>query len=154
VGPYIKETEAAAQALGLQLHAFEVRSPDEFDQAFAAMTSAHADALLVLPSAQFFSHQHVAERVAALAMTHRLPTIFGNREVVEAGGLMSYGPNYDEFYRRAATYVDKILKGTTPAELPVEQPMKFELVLNLKTAKALGITMPPMLLFQADVVLQ
>jgi putative ABC transport system substrate-binding protein len=73
---------------------------------------------------------------------------------VEAGGLMSYGPNYDEFYRRAATYVDKILKGTTPAELPVEQPIKFELVLNLKTAKALGITMPPMLLFQADVVLQ
>jgi ABC-type uncharacterized transport system substrate-binding protein len=154
VGPYLKETEAAAQALGLQLHALEVRSPDEFDQAFAAMTRAQADALLVLPSAQFFSHQRVAERVAELATTHQLPTMFGNREVVEAGGLMSYGPNYDEFYRRAATYVDKILKGTTPADLPVEQPMKFELVLNLKTAKALGITIPPILLFQADAVLQ
>jgi putative ABC transport system substrate-binding protein len=154
VGPYIKETEAAAQALGLQLHAFEVGSPDEFDQAFAAMTSAQADALIVIPGAQFFSHQRVAERVAELAMAHRLPTMFGNREAVEAGGLMSYGPNYDDFYRRAATYVDRILKGTTPADLPVEQPMKFELVLNLKTAKALGITISPMFLFQADAVLQ
>ena len=117
------------------------------------MSSEHADALVVLPSAPFFSHQRVAERVAALAMTHRLPTMFGGREVTEAGGLMSYGPNDDDFYRRAATYVDKILKGTKPADLPVEQPMKFELVLNLKTAKALGITMPPSLLL-ADEVLQ
>jgi putative ABC transport system substrate-binding protein len=153
-GPYITETQAAAQAFGLQLQAFEVGSPDEFDQAFAAMTSAHADALVVIPGAQFFSHQRVVERVAALAMTHQLPTMFGNREAVEAGGLMSYGPNYDEFYRRAATYVDKILKGATPAELPVEQPMKFELIINLKTAKALGITMPPSLLLLADEVIK
>jgi putative ABC transport system substrate-binding protein len=115
------------------------------------MTRAHADALVVLPSAQIGSHQRV---VAELAMAHRLPTMFGGRDAAEAGGLMSYGPNYADFYRRAATYVDKILKGTKPAELPVEQPMKFELVLNLKTAKALGITMPPLLLFQADEVLQ
>src|SRR5438132_6738971 len=154
VGPYVKATQAAAQALGLQLQALAVGSPDEFDQAFAAMTREHADALVVLPSAQFFSHQHVAERVAALAMTHRLPTMFGGREVTEAGGLMSYGPNYDDFYRRAAIYVDKILKGTKPADLPVEQPMKFELVINLKTAKALGITMPPSLLLLADEVIR
>jgi putative ABC transport system substrate-binding protein len=151
VGPYVKETQAAAKALGLQLHALEVGSPDALEQAFAAMTSAHADALVVLPSAQIGSHQRV---VVELAMTHQLPAMFGGREATEAGGLMSYGPNYAEFYRRAATYVDKILKGTKPADLPVEQPMKFELVINLKTAKALGITMPPRLLFQADEVLQ
>jgi putative ABC transport system substrate-binding protein len=150
VGPYVKETQAAAQALGLQLHALEVGSPDALEQAFASMTDAHAEALVVLPSAQFFSHQ----RVAALAMTHQLPTMFGNREAVEAGGLMSYGPNYAEFYRRAATYVVKILKGTTPADLPVEQPMKFELVINLKTAQALGITIPPTFLFLADEVIK
>jgi putative tryptophan/tyrosine transport system substrate-binding protein len=151
VGPYLKETQAAAQALGLQLHALEVGSPDALAQAFVAMTRAHADALVVLPSAQIGSHQRV---VAELAMTHQLPTMFGGRGDAEAGGLMSYGPNYADFYRRAATYVDKVLKGTKPAELPVEQPMKFELVINLKTAKALGITMPPLLLFQADEVLQ
>jgi ABC-type uncharacterized transport system substrate-binding protein len=151
VGSYLTETQAAAQALGLQLQALEVESPDALDQAFAAMTRAHADALVVLPSAQIGSHQRV---VAELAMAHRLPTMFGGRDAAEAGGLMSYGPNYAEFYRRAATYVDKILKGTKPADLPVEQPMKFELVLNFKTAKALGITMPPLLLFQADEVLQ
>ena len=128
-----------------------MRSPDAFDQVFAAMTREHADALVVLPSAQLFSHQRV---VAELAMTHRLPTMFGQREAAEAGGLLSYGPHYDDFYRRAATYVDKILKGAKPADLPVEQPMKFELVINLKTAKALGITIPPMLLFQADEVIQ
>jgi putative ABC transport system substrate-binding protein len=153
-GPYVTETQAAAQALGLQLHAFEVGDPDALEQAFAAMTSVHAEALVVLPSAQFSSHQPVAERVAELAMTHRLPTMFGNREAVEAGGLMSYGPNYADFYRRAATYVDKILKGATPADLPVEQPMKFELVINLKTAQTLGLTIPPILLFQADEVIK
>ena len=153
-GGVFTETQAAAQALGLQLHALEVGSPDALEQVFAAMTSTHAEALVVLPSAQFFSHQRVYERVAELAMAHRLPTMFGGREAVEAGGLMSYGPNYDEFYRRAATYVVKILKGATPADLPVEQPLKFELVLNLKTAKALGITVPPLILFQADEVIK
>jgi putative tryptophan/tyrosine transport system substrate-binding protein len=151
VGSYLQETQAAAQALGLQLQALEVGSPEALDQAFAAMTREPADALVVLPSAQIGSHQRV---VAELAMAHRLPTMFGGRGDAEAGGLMSYGPNYADFYRRAATYVDKILKGTKPADLPVEQPMKFELVINLKTAKALGITMPPLLLFQADAVLQ
>jgi putative tryptophan/tyrosine transport system substrate-binding protein len=151
VGPYIKETQAAAQALGLQLQALEVGSPDALDQAFAAMTRAHADALVVIPSAQFFSDQRV---VAELAMTHRLPTMFGQREAAEAGGLMSYGPHYADFYRRAATYVDKILKGAKPADLPVEQPTKFELVINLKTAQALGLTIPPILLFQADEVIR
>ena len=120
---YVTETQTAAQALGLQLHALEVGRPDALEQAFATMTREHAEALVVLPSAQFSSHQRMAERVAELAITHRLPTMFGNREAVEAGGLMSYGPNYAEFYRRAATYVDKILKGATPADLPVEQPM-------------------------------
>ncbi len=151
VGPYLTETQAAAQALGLQLQALEVESPDALDQAFAAMTRAHADALVVLPSAQMGSHQHV---VAELAMTHRLPTMFGGRGDAEAGDLMSYGLNYADFYRRAATYVDKILKGATPADLPVEQPLRFELVINLKTAKALGITMPPTVLFQADEVIK
>jgi putative tryptophan/tyrosine transport system substrate-binding protein len=151
VGPYVKETQAAAQALGLQRQALEVGSPDALDQAFAAMTRAHADALVVLPSAQFFNDQRV---VAELAMTHRLPTMFGQREAAAAGGPISYGPHYAEFYRRAATYVDKILKGATPADLPVEQTMKFELVINLKTAQALGLTIPPTLLFQADEVIR
>ncbi len=151
IGPYLKETQAAAQALGLQLQALEVGSPDALDQAFAAMTREHADALVVLPSAQIGSHQRV---VAELAMTHQLPTMFGGRGDAEAGGLMSYGPNYADFYRRAATYVDKILKGTKPADLPVEQPMKFELIINLKTAQALGITIPPLILFQADEVIK
>jgi putative tryptophan/tyrosine transport system substrate-binding protein len=151
VGPYLTETQAAAQALGLQLQALEVGSSDAFAQAFAAMTRAHAEALVVIPSAQISSHQRV---VAELAMTHRLPTMFGQREDAAAGGLMSYGPKYAEFYRRAATYVDKILKGAKPADLPVEQPMKFELVINLKTAQALGITMPPTVLFQADEVIK
>src|SRR5712692_11280599 len=150
-GPYVKETQAAAQALGLQLQALEVGSPDALDQAFAAMTREHADALVVLPSAQIGSHQRV---VAELAMTHQLPTMFGQRGDAEVGGLMSYGPNYAEFYRRAATYVDKILKGTKPGALPVEQPMKFELVINLKTAQALGIAIPPTLLFLADEVIR
>jgi ABC-type uncharacterized transport system substrate-binding protein len=150
-GPYVKETQAAAQALGLHLHAFEVGNPDALEPAFAAMTRAHADALVVLPSGQIESHMRV---VAELAMAHRLPTMFGGREGAEAGGLMSYGPYYADLYRRAATYVDKILKGTKPADLPVEQPTKFELVLNLKTAKALGITMPPSLLLLANEVIQ
>jgi putative tryptophan/tyrosine transport system substrate-binding protein len=115
------------------------------------MTRAHAEALVVIPSAQISSHQRV---VAELALTHRLPTMFGQREDAAAGGLMSYGPKYAEFYRRAATYVDKILKGAKPTDLPVEQAMQFELIINLKTAKALGITMPPSLLLLADEVIQ
>ena len=151
VGPYVKETQDAAQALGLQLQALEVGGPEAWEQAFAAMTREHADALVVLPSGQIESHQRV---VAELAMAHRLPTMFGAREATEAGGLMSYGPDYADLYRRAATYVDKILKGAKPANLPVEQAMKFKLVINLKTAKALGLTIPQSLLVRADEVIQ
>jgi len=151
MGSYVTETQAAAQALGLQLQALEVRSPNEFDQAFAAMTSEHADALVMIPSALFFSHRR---QLAALAVQHRLPAIFMEREFVDAGGLMAYGPSLSDLSRRAATYVDKILKGAKPADLPIEQPMKFELVINLKTAKALGLTVPPSLLFQANEVIR
>jgi putative ABC transport system substrate-binding protein len=151
VGPYLKETQAAAQALGLQLHALAVRSPDEFDQAFAAMTRAHADALVLMPSGLFFSHH---TQLAALAVQHRLPAMFMEREFVEAGGLMAYGPSLADLSRRAATYVHKLLQGAKPADLPVEQPTKFELIINLKTAKELGLTIPPTVLFQADEVLK
>jgi len=151
MGSYVTETQAAAQALGLQLQALEVRSPNEFDQAFAAMTSEHADALVMIPSGLFFSHRR---QLAALAVQHRLPAIFMEREFVDAGGLMAYGPSLSDLSRRAATYVDKILKGAKPADLPIEQPMKFELVINLKTAKALGLTVPPSLLFQANEVIR
>jgi putative tryptophan/tyrosine transport system substrate-binding protein len=146
-----KETQTAAHALGLPLQSLEVRGPDEFDQAFAAMTREHADALVVLSNPLFFGHRR---QLAELAVKHRLPAIFLFREYVEAGGLMAYGANLNAMYRRAAYYVDRILKGTKPADLPVEQPMKFELVINLKTAQTLGITIPATLLFQADEVIR
>jgi ABC-type uncharacterized transport system substrate-binding protein len=146
-----KETQTAAHALGLPLQSLEVRGPDEFDQAFAAMTREHADALVVLSNPLFFGHRR---QLAELAVKHRLPAIFLFREYVEAGGLMAYGANLNAMYRRATYYVDRILKGTKPADLPVEQPMKFELVINLKTAKALEIAVPPSLLLLADEVIQ
>jgi putative ABC transport system substrate-binding protein len=146
-----KETQTAAHALGLPLQPLEVRGPDEFDQAFAAMTREHADALVVLSNPLFFGHRR---QLAELAVKHRLPAIFLFREYVEAGGLMAYGANLNAMYRRAAYYVDRILKGTKPADLPVEQPVKFELVINLKTAQALDLTIPPTLLFQADEVIK
>src|SRR5215472_12911279 len=147
----VRAADVAAQALGVQLHPVEVRGPEAFDSAFAAMTSAHAGALFVVPDRIFRQHRR---RLAELAAMSRLPTMYYVREYVEAGGLMSYGTNARDIYRRAATYVDKILKGTKPADLPVEQPMKFELVINLKTAEALGLTIPPTLLFQADEVIR
>ena len=146
-----KETQTAAHALGLPLQSLEVRGPDEFDQAFAAMSREHADALVVLSNPLFFSHRR---QLAELAVKHRLPAIFLFREYVEAGGLMAYGANLNAMYRRAAYYVDRILKGTKPADLPVEQPVKFELVINLKTAQALDLTIPPTLLFRADEVIK
>ena len=142
----------AAQALGLHLHVVEVRSADELDPACAAMTRAGADALMVLSDPALMDT--LLGRVADLAATHRLPAMYNWKMYVEAGGLMSYGPSLPERHRRAATYVDKILKGAKPADLPVEQPTKFELIINLKTAKALGITMPPSLLLLADEVIQ
>ena len=128
----------------------EARGPADLDRAFSDMTRARADALMVLGSSMF-----VIERrsLVALAAKHRLPAAYSARESVDAGGLMSYGPNLADSFRRAATYVDKILKGAKPGDLPVEQPTKFELVINLKTAKALGLTVAPSLLAQADEVI-
>jgi putative ABC transport system substrate-binding protein len=128
-----------------------VRTAAELEGAFAAMARARAQAVLVLIGPIFFAER---QRVAELAIKHRLPTMSTLKEVAEAGGLMSYGPNQEDLYRRGAIYVDKILKGAKPADLPVEQPTKFELVINLKTAKALGLTIPPSLLQRADQVIE
>src|SRR6058998_1419242 len=149
----VREADVAAQALGVQLHRVEARGPGAFDSAFAAMTSAHAGALLVVPDAVFLQHHR---RLAELAAMSHLPTMYSLqcRVLMEAGGLLCYGASAPDGWRRGATYVDKILKGAKPADLPVEQPTKFELVINLKTAKALGITIPPHLLVLADEVLQ
>jgi ABC-type uncharacterized transport system substrate-binding protein len=140
---------AEARALGVQLHRMEVRAPGEFEGAFAAIAEGRADALLVPSDVMFATHR---QRIVELAATHRLPSISRSPGVAEAGGLMQYGEDILEVHRRAATHVHKILKGAKPADLPVEQPMKFALVINLKTAEALGITIPPTLLFQADEV--
>jgi putative ABC transport system substrate-binding protein len=147
----VRAAEEAAPALGVQLHRVEARGPEAFDGAFAAMTRADAGALLVLGDPMFFDHR---SRLAELAATSRLPTVSNDRVFVEAGGLLCYGASHPDIYRRAATYVDKILKGAKPGDLPVEQPMSFELVINLKTAEALGLTIPPALLFQATEVIR
>jgi putative ABC transport system substrate-binding protein len=144
--------QQAAQTMRVTLHRVEVREPSDFERAFAGMTQEHVEALLVLPHPFVFRHR---TRLVTLATERHLPTIWGPfRECVDAGGLMSYGPRWRAEVRRAATYVDKILKGAKPGDLPVEQPTKFELVINLKTAKALGITMPPTLLLLADEVIR
>jgi putative ABC transport system substrate-binding protein len=147
----LQETQVAAQQLGLQVQAVAVHSPTDLEGAFAAMTLQHADALVVVPDAFFVLNR---TRVAELAIQHRLPAIYLYAEHVHAGGLIAYGPNYHELFRRAATYVDKIFKGAKPGDLPIEQPMRFQLLINLKTAKALGMTMPPSLLLLADEVIQ
>jgi putative ABC transport system substrate-binding protein len=147
----LKGAEAAARALGVRLQFIEARTPDDFDRAFSDMTRARAGALTVLTSPMLFSERR---RLADLAAKTRLPTVFPWREGVDAGGLMAYGANAADVYRRVAIYVDRILKGTKPADLPVEQPTKFELVINLKTAKALGLTIPPSLLARADHVVE
>ena len=149
----VRAADVAAQALGVQLHLVEARGrgPDAFDSAFAAMTNAHADALLVLADNIFFEHRR---RLAELAAMSHLPTMHQDGRMVEAGGLISYAASVPDVWRHGATYVDKILQGAKPADLPVEQPTKFELVINLKTARALGITIPPHLLVLADEVLQ
>jgi putative ABC transport system substrate-binding protein len=148
---YLHNLTVAARALGLHLQVVEVRSAEELAPAFAAMTRERADAVMVLADPLLMDT--LLGRVADLAATHRLPAMYNWRMYVEAGGLMSYGPSLPERHRRAATYVDKIFKGANPADLPVEQPTKFELVINLKTAKALGMTMPPSLLLLADEVI-
>jgi putative ABC transport system substrate-binding protein len=147
----LKRADVAARALGVRLQVVEARGSADFDRAFSDMTKAHAGALTVLSSSMFLSERR---RLVDLAAKNRLPAVYPAREFVDGGGLMSYGANIAENYRRAATYVDKILKGTKPADLPVEQPTKFELVINLKTAKALGLTIPPSLLGRADEVIE
>jgi putative ABC transport system substrate-binding protein len=142
----------AAQALGLHLRVVELRSAEELDTAFATMTREGVDALIVVSDRALMDG--LGGRTVDLAATHRLPAMYDWRELVVAGGLMSYGPSLPDMFQRAATYVDRILKGAKPADLPVEQPTKFTLVINLKTAQAIGLTIPPTLLFQADEVIR
>ena len=144
-------TQATARSLGLRLQVLSAARPEEFDGAFAAARKADAQALIVFTSAFFNTHRR---RLVDLAAQNRLVAVYEHRDFPDAGGLMSYGPNITEMYRRAATYVDKILKGAKPADLPVEQPTAFQLVINLKTAKALGLTIPHSLLLRADHVLE
>jgi putative ABC transport system substrate-binding protein len=149
--PGLTALEEAARVLQVQLRPIVARSGAELEEAFAAMARAHAQAVVVFGFGPYIAARH---HLVELAMRYRLPTVFPQRDYVEAGGLMSYSTNLEDLVRRGAIYVDKILRGAQPAELPVEQPTKFELVINLKTAEALGITIPPMLLFQADEVIK
>jgi len=146
-----RHVTAAAQSLRVQLRLLEARGPSAFDGAFAAMAEDQVQALLVLTDPMFLLHR---ARLAALAVQYRQPSMYAVKEGVEAGGLMSYGPSLVAAFRRAAVFVDKILKGARPADLPVEEPTKFELVINLKTAKALGLTIPPSMLARADQVIE
>jgi len=147
----LREVEVAARSLRVQLQLLEARRPEEFEGAFAAMTRERAGALLVLSDGMFILHR---TRIVDLAAKQRLPTMYGLREFVEAGGLVAYGSSLREQFHRAAIYVDKILKGAKPADLPVEQPTKFELVINLKTAKALGLKIPQSVLIRVDEVVR
>ena len=147
----VHETEAAARTLGLTLKSVSVRSPADFEAAFSTLVRDRSAGLSITTSPMFSPH---SKRLAALALKHRLPTVVGFREFVEAGCLLGYGTDYPDLFRRAATFVDKILKGAKPGDLPMEQPTKFELSINLKTAKALGLTIPSSLLQRADHVIQ
>src|SRR5439155_4147534 len=152
-GTLMANLTVAARALGLHLQVLELRRAEELDSAFAAMTREGADALLVA-TVSSLAHSPLHRRIADLAAQSRLPAMYNWRENVVAGGLMSYGISQRDIHRRTATYVGKILQGAKPADLPVEQPTKFELVINLKAAQALGLTIPPTLLFQADEVMR
>jgi ABC-type uncharacterized transport system substrate-binding protein len=149
--PQWRETQAAAAQAAIALVPFELRSADQLEEAFAKFSRERADAVLIPPDVTFTTHRR---RIANLALGARLPTIFFIRQSTEDGGLMSYGPNPVENYRRAAAYVDKILKGAKPGDLPIERPTKIELVINLKTAKALGLEIPPSLLARVDEVIE
>jgi putative ABC transport system substrate-binding protein len=148
---FLKETQAAGRGLGVRLQFFEARDPSQLDNALSRMEKERAGALLVTPDPLFSSQQR---RIVDFAAHCRLPSMFFSSDFVEAGGLMAYGPSFSDSYRRAATYVDKILKGTKPADLPVEQPTKFEFIINLKTAKQIGLTIPPNVLARADRVIR
>ena len=147
----MREAKVAAQSLRLRLYVPEVRGPDDYERAFETAKKERAGAINFLSSALFTADR---KRLVDLTMKSRLPTIYDNKEFVEVGGLMSYGPSITDSWRRAATYVDKILKGAKPADLPVEQPMKFELIINLKAAKQIGLTIPQSVLFRADKVIR
>jgi putative ABC transport system substrate-binding protein len=147
----LRELEDAARALGVELYPFEAQGAIELGGALVALMERRPEALFVVPNPLFFQF---AQELADFTTRHRLPTMHGFRENVQAGGLMSYGPSLTDMYRRAATYVDKILKGEKPADLPVERPTKFELVINLKTAKAIGLEVPPIMLTRADEVIE
>ena len=147
----MRQAEAGARALGVRLQALEARSPHELDRAFAAMTRERAGALVILNDA--ILGVNLSKQIAELAAKSRLPSVHGVPEYAQAGGLMAYGTNLLDLERRAATFVDKILKGAKPGDLPVEQPTKFELIINLRTAKAIGLTIPPSLLQRADQII-
>jgi putative ABC transport system substrate-binding protein len=149
--PQWKDLETAAPSMGVKLQLLDVRNPEGLEPAYAAASQQHADGLMGGQDGVFLANR---KQVVELAAKYRLPAIYRSKEFVEAGGLMAYGPNYPDLYRRAAVYVDKIFKGANPGDLPVEQPTKFVLIINLKTAKALGITIPPPLLLRADEVIQ
>ena len=150
-GPGLKEVEAVARRLNVELHAVGVRDLKELEGAFSTLAQQRVQALTVPPDGMFLAHQ---SRIIDLAAKHRIPTMYGVTELTKAGGLMAYGTNLLDMYRRGALFVDKILKGAKPGDLPVEQPTKFDLVINLKTAKALGLTIPPSLLQRADQVIE
>ena len=146
-----EEIELTARSLGVTIQALSVRGPDDLDSAVSAMARERAGALLVVPDLMFNEHR---KRLVDLVARHRLPATYFSKDFVEAGGLMSYAPSFTEQFRRSAVYVDKILKGANPSELPIEAPAKFELVINLKAAKALGLAIPQSLLLRADEVIQ
>ena len=145
-----RETQGAARTLGLRLQSLEVRSPSDFEGAFEAATRDRSDALIAFSDGLINGHK---ARIVTFATKTRLPSMYPNRDFVDAGGLLSYGPSFTDLFRRAALYVDKVLKGAKPGNLPVEQPTTFELVINMRTAKALGLTIPPSLLLRADHVI-
>jgi putative ABC transport system substrate-binding protein len=147
----LKATETGARALGLKGRVFEIRDMPDLEGAFQTAKADRADAMYVLPSPTFYQYR---ARLAELAVKHRLPGIYETKEYVDAGGLMSYGPSFPDLYRRSASYVDRIFKGAKPGDLPIEQPTKFELAINLKAARALGLTIPPSLLRRADQILE
>ncbi|MBI4488364.1 MAG: ABC transporter substrate-binding protein [Deltaproteobacteria bacterium] len=149
--PRVKGIKVAAQALGVQAQILEVREPNDFNKAFSAITKERAHALLPLGDPLMNSH---GTQIVDFAAKNRLPAMYHRMEFVDAGGLMAYGPSYDDLFRRAAVYVDKILKGAKPGDLPVEQPTKFEFIINLKTAKQIGLTIPPNVLARADKVVR
>ena len=147
----MKETKAAAPSLGIKLQSLEIRESNELEPAFSAMKKEGAEAIVTINSPHITNQR---KQVVDLAAKNRLPAIYAESQWVDAGGLMSYGPNYPDLWRRAAVYVDKILKGSKPADLPVEQPTKFEFIINLKAAKQIGLTIPPNVLLRADKVIK